>query len=480
MKGYARNVCKNTIDTLNNFVTIALSEKKKDGDQRLCVDYRELNSKTAPDRFPLPRIQETLESLGGNTWFSMLDQDRRPNTTPKAPLQSIHTSSPFELISVDFLHLEKSSGGHEYIILFLVDNFTRFAQAYPTRNKSSKTTAQKIFNDFILRFGIPSRIHHDQGREFENKMFHELEHLCSMVRSRTTPYHPQGNGQVGRFNKTLLDMLRTLPGNQKKRWHESVNKVVHAYNCTKNDATGYSPFYLLFGREPRLPIDEILGTSPDNASPHSYSAYTKKWEETMRQAYEASMKRVSYIRNNSTAYKTRGVRATELRPGDRVLVRNLSERGGPGKLRSHWEKNIHVVIDRKGASPVYKIRPEDRQDGPSRVIHRNLLLPCPCLPVSPTCTEQVPPRINQQRLRINKDRQNQQPEDEYDDDLSDSDEEAIDAFIETSTSDEEQPAADPEEPQQPSATRNVASQERETIQAADNETQEVTSKMFMI
>ena len=82
------------------------------------------------------------------------------------------------------MHLEKSSGGYEYILV-IVDHFTRFAQAYPTKN-----------NDFVLRFGFPAKILHDQGREFENKLFHQLERLSEVQRLRTTPYHPQTNGKA--------------------------------------------------------------------------------------------------------------------------------------------------------------------------------------------------------------------------------------------------------------------------------------------
>ena len=232
--------------------------------------------------------------------------------------------------------------------------------------------AEKLYDDFILHFGFPEKLHHDQGGEFENHLFKQLEKRFGIAHSRTTPYHPQGNGQVERFNRTLLAMLRTLPETQKSHWKDHLQKMVHAYNCTRHESTGFSPFYLLFGRHPRLPIDMILNLESESTESLNYREYVNNWNEAMFEAYKFANEKSSQSRAKGKKLYDRRIRSSELRSGDRVLVRNLSKRDKPCKLRSHWEDKIHAVVTRRGEdSPVYTVKPES-SDGPSRTLHRNM------------------------------------------------------------------------------------------------------------
>ena len=136
-------------------------------------------------------------------------------------------------------------------------------------------------------------------------------------------------------------MLRTLPESQKHKWKDSLNKVVHAYNCSRSDATGFSLLYLLFGRSPRLPVDLMFGLSHEDIH-MNHAEYTEKQKVAMQDAYDLARQNISKSADDGKRQYDQKVRFSSLQTDDRVLVRNLSQRGGPGKLRSHWEQEVHT------------------------------------------------------------------------------------------------------------------------------------------
>ena len=113
--------------------------------------------------------------------------NKKPNIQERAPLLPIEASHPFEMVAIDFCHLDKAKGVFKYSII-VCDHFTRFIQAYATKSKSSKAAATKLFHEFILQYGFPERIHHDRGPEFNCDRFKELHRLSDMKASNTTPW----------------------------------------------------------------------------------------------------------------------------------------------------------------------------------------------------------------------------------------------------------------------------------------------------
>ncbi len=371
------------------------------------------------DRFFWPYMQKDIENYVLRTCSCI--KQKTPCRETRAPLKNIKTTHPFELVSIDFLHLDKCKGGYEYILV-IVDHFTRFAQAYATTSKSAKTVADRLFNDFALKFGFPSRIHHDQGGEFENQLLTQLKKYSGVAGSRTTPYHPQGNGQVERFNRTLLQMLKTLTERQKANWKDALNKLIFAYNCTRCNVTGFSPFQLLFGRSPKLPIDALFGLNSDNNS-QSYSEYMERWTKGMQEACEIAREQANKCAERNKRNYDQRVRCTDLFPGSRVLVKNLTPRGGTGKLRNYWEDEVHVITRQVADdTPVYEVKPE-KSKGRSRVLHRNLLLSCDHLPLEVTPAQSTKPKQGHQlrnsrtqpvrRRECESEYDNESEEDEY-------------------------------------------------------------------
>ncbi|KAL1264213.1 hypothetical protein QQF64_004568 [Cirrhinus molitorella] len=178
---------------------------------------------------------------------------RKARLEKAAPLVNIRTMRPLELLCMDYLSLEADKSVTKDILM-ITDHFTKFAVAIPTPNQKARTVAKCLWENFMVHYGIPEKLHSDQGPDFESRTIKELCQVAGIHKVRTTPYHPRGN-PVERFNRTLLDMLGTLQNQDKSGWRDHVRPLVHAYNCTRNEVTGYTPYELMLGRQPCLPVD---------------------------------------------------------------------------------------------------------------------------------------------------------------------------------------------------------------------------------
>ena len=196
---------------------------------------------------------------------------------PKAPLENIMATHPLELVHLNYLCLGPGKGLEENVLV-VTDHFTRYTQAYVTRTQMAQTTARTLWDKFIVHYGLPEKILSDQGHNFESQLVADLCKLMGMQKIWTSPYHLQTSGQCERFNSTLINMLGTLPP-EKSEWKNHIGTLVHAYNCTRNSATGFSDCYLTYRKQPHLPIDVALGLAPQNMS----ALYMTKFMQKMRE-----------------------------------------------------------------------------------------------------------------------------------------------------------------------------------------------------
>lgn len=303
---------------------------------------------------------------------------RRKSLPEKAaPLVNIRTNRPLELVCMDFLSLEPDQSNTKDILV-MTDHFTKYAIAVPTRNQKAQTVAKCLWDNFLVHYGFPEKLHSDQGADFESRTIKELCKVAGISKTRTTPYHPRGN-PVERFNRTLLQMLGTLNNKEKSRWKDYVKPLVHAYNCTKSDVTGFTPYELMFGRQPRLPIDLAFGLPVDGQT-ESHSKYVQDLKSRLEESYKVATENANKVAGRNKKRYDKHVVNSTIEVGDRVLVKNVRLKG-KHKLADKWETEVYVVTKKAGDLPVYTVKPE-RKDGPLRTLHRDLLLPCGFLSAS--------------------------------------------------------------------------------------------------
>ena len=196
-----------------------------------------------------------------------------PERERMRPIQCTYT---LELVHLNFLTIEKEGTDKATNIMVMTDHFTKYAQAYITPKQMAPVVAKTLWDQFLVHYRCPRKILTDQGKSFKNSLVKELCALAQVQKLHTTPYQPQTNGSCKRFNYTLISMLGMLPVHAKKNWLEWVSMLTHAYNATMCHATGFSPFFLMYGQTPILPTDVDFGVTLLDLSHASRQNYAER------------------------------------------------------------------------------------------------------------------------------------------------------------------------------------------------------------
>jgi len=209
-----------------------------------------------------------------------------------------------------------------------MDSLTKWTEAFPLRNKEAETVAKVLFS----RFGVPLSILSDQGKEVDGRIMNEVCRLFRIEKLRTTPYKPSTN-QVKRFHRTMNSVLAKTVAEHQKNWDIRLPFVMAAYRASRHDATGYSPNFLVLGREARAPPDIVYG-SPNEKPDETYDSFVERMRERSVAAFAEVRSSLKRSAERNKRHYDLGVKAKRFRVGQWVLYFN------PRKLRGKQMKWI--------------------------------------------------------------------------------------------------------------------------------------------
>lgn len=346
------------------------------------------------ERFYWPGMRQDV-AIWCETCETCATRKSRPAKN-RAPLQTVKVGFPMQVVAVDILGpLVESEAGNSYILV-AGDYFTKWMEAYPIPNQEAITVAEKLVDEMFCRFSLPDQLHSDQGKQFESTLLREICKLLNIKKTRTTPYHPQCDGLVERFNRTLLSMLATTTKNDPFNWEGRLRKVCFAYNSSVHASTGQTPFFLMFGRQAKLPIDLMYPTGSSESMP--VTQYALQLKEGLEDAYRLVREKLGASHQRQKDHYDRRVHGKPYEVGDLVWLHStVIPRGGSRKLHHPWTGPFRILECVSESD--YKIKGL-RGKKKTSIVHFNRLKPCVPgtrfadgeVPAEPSQNENLSPR----------------------------------------------------------------------------------------
>ena len=293
------------------------------------------------------------------------------------PLEPILCMEPLDLVHIDYVSMEVTLGVKEKPViknvLVVEDHFTRYTQAYITNNHTVCTTVRVLYNEFFSVFGFPRQLMSDQAAEFMGQVISELCDLLGITKIRTSPYHPQTNGAVERVHQTLRRMIAKMDPDKRAKWPSHLGPILIAYNATRSLITGYLPYFLMFGRRPRLPVNLLFPTVRPNENSRTTDEDLSSLYNKLKSALASARDAAILEAQRQKRIYDRKAGAVELHPGDKVLVTLDTFRGQRQKLKNWWGDPLHTVVKcMADGIPAYEV--ENDANKKRQVLHQARLL----------------------------------------------------------------------------------------------------------
>ena len=293
-----------------------------------------------------------------------------PIPQPRASMGELRATEPWEVVSIDFMtDLPATQNGNKHLLV-CCDHFTRWIEVFPLPDMRASTVARVLVNEVFSSFSCQKFLHSDRAANFRGELISELCRLMGVEKTFTTSFHPQGNGRCERVNRTVLAMLSKFLDENHSEWDRHLPLLVLAYRSQIHRSLGYSPFMMMFGREPRLPVDAEID-APRSTKSRTVSEYIDGLCAGMRDVYREAI-RISDATNlrNNKLYD-RKLNSFSYVEGDRVMLcRNVAARGQYYKFVRAWKP---AVIVSKIGELNYRVRLEG---GEMLLVHHNRLKPC--------------------------------------------------------------------------------------------------------
>ena len=255
-------------------------------------------------------------------------------------------------------------------------DFTSIEETVPLKEKSVIWNVLVLQDHFSKYIYAPTYLISDQGKAF---MGHIITHLCDLYgvqKLRTSPYHAQTNGQVERMNQTIIRMIGKLEEDKKACWSEHLPELLLAYNATCSTVIGYSPYYLLFGRRSRIPVDYLFPTLHDSPHQTKMEVSVAAMQKRLKEAFAVARHLTSKEAAKQCCYYDCKAGAVALQPGDIVMV-CTDGFVGKRKVKDQWEDGGFIVESQLDDWPAYKVKCppfDDRQKPKYQILHWNHLL----------------------------------------------------------------------------------------------------------